>query len=252
MPHAFGELTWEDVAALDRSRAVPILPVGATEAHGPHLPLETDVIIAMAMARAAASELERAGRVVLLLPPLAYVAAPFASGFAGTISIAPELITRLVAGIAGSLGGQGFRCLAIANAHLDPAHLASLHAAAEGAAIPLIFPDLTRRALAARLGAEFQSGACHAGQFEGSVVLAERPHLVRDERRRSLPPNPVSLVTAIRSGKERFEEAGGPLAYFGDPAAASAEEGRHTIRELGAILAQAVDASLTSMERPTA
>ena len=38
--------TYEDVAALDRRRAVAILPVGATEAHGPHLPLATDVIIA--------------------------------------------------------------------------------------------------------------------------------------------------------------------------------------------------------------
>ena len=47
-------MTWKEVEALDREKCVAILPVGAVEAHGPHLPIVTDVIIATAMAEAAA------------------------------------------------------------------------------------------------------------------------------------------------------------------------------------------------------
>ncbi|MGQ0723170.1 MAG: creatininase family protein, partial [Candidatus Eiseniibacteriota bacterium] len=80
---------------------------------------------------------------------------------------------------------------------------------------------------------------CHAGRFETSIVLAESPELVR-ESRASLVPNPSSLSGAIRSGRRTFEEAGGPRAYFGDPAAATPEEGRERIATLGAILEEAV------------
>jgi creatinine amidohydrolase len=87
---------------------------------------------------------------------------------------------------------------------------------------------------------EFQSGACHAGQFEGSVILAARPEWVREEIRTTLAANPISLSSAIRDGQSTFEEAGGPQAYFGDPAGATWEEGEQTIQILGQILADAV------------
>jgi len=101
-------------------------------------------------------------------------------------------------------------------------------------------PDLTRRATASKLGDEFKSGACHAGRYEGSIVMAEHPELVREEIRKSLTPNPASLSTAIRAGLSTFEQAGGPRAYFGWPADASTEEGEATVGVLGEILAEAV------------
>src|SRR5438128_5580624 len=61
------QLTWEEVRDLDRAKAVAILPVGAVEAHGPHLPLATDVIIAETMARAAAARLATHGYDAVLL-----------------------------------------------------------------------------------------------------------------------------------------------------------------------------------------
>lgn len=248
----WADLTWTEIAALDRARAVALLPVGAVEAHGPHLPLATDVVIAEAMAAAAARRLAGRGWTALLLPPLAYAAAPFAAAFPGTLSVRPETVSALLEDIAAGLAGCGVPLLALANAHLDPAHLASLHAAAaairgEGR-IAVAFPDLTRRPWALRLTPEFQSGACHAGQFEGSVVLAAAPELVREEVRRHLPANPASISRAIRAGKASFHEAGGPEAYFGDPAAATADEGRATIEVLGEILAEAALAELTPPE----
>ncbi len=243
-PLRLREMTWTEVQALDRPRVVALLPLGAIEAHGPHLPLITDGIIAHSMAQAAAARLEKADLIPLLLPPLDYSAAPFAASFPGTVSVAPETITALVVDVAKSLESWGLSTLALANAHLDPAHLSALHAATaavrQGQDIRVAFPDLTRRPWGSRLTEEFQSGACHAGQFEGSVVLAARPEWVREEIRTTLTANPVSLSRAIRQGLTTFTEAGGSQAYFGDPAAATWEEGEQTIRVLGEILADAV------------
>jgi len=244
-----GEMTWEEVRDLDRTRAVAILPSGAIEAHGPHLPLNADVVIAGAMARAGALALAKEGLEALILPPLAYTAASFAAGFPGTLSVGGDTVTALIVDLADALTRQGFLALAVANAHLDPAHLESIAEAArlarEGGMIPVIGPDLTRKPWALRLSEELKSGACHAGRYETSVLMSERADLVREEIRGALPPFPVSIAQAIRAGAKTFEEAGGARAYFGWPADASAEEGRATVEELGKILAEAVLLELT-------
>ncbi len=238
----WAHMTWEEVRGLEASRTVAILPVGAVEAHGPHLPLGTDGIIAAGMARAGARELEAAGWAAVVLPPIWYTAAPFAREFPGTLGVDGHLVTRQILEVASVLEAQGFAALAVANAHLDPDHRSALRRAVEGAGpgMPLVAPDLARGRIARRLTEEFRSGACHAGRFEGSIVLAETPELVRTGIARALPPNPASLSEAIADGRGTFREAGGPRAYFGWPADASAEEGRESVAELGRILAEAV------------
>lgn len=248
-------MTWREAREAATAGTVALLPVGALEAHGPHLPLDTDVIIAQAMAGAGAARLARLEISTLVLPPLVYTSAAFASGFAGTVSLRPETVTATVVDIGTSLARQGFAALGIANAHLDPDHLASLEAAVAAlrrdAVLPVAFPNITTRPWALRLSEEFRSGACHAGQFETSVVLAEHPERVREAIRADLPPNPASLSRAIKEGKRSFEEAGGEEAYFGDPAQASAAEGRSTVEVLGAIMEEAVRAVLSARtDRP--
>jgi len=246
--HELAQLTWEEVRDLDREHTLVVLPVGAIEAHGPHLPLDTDVVIATAMARAGARKLATRGRLVVILPALAYTAASFGAAFHGTLSISAITVTALLVDVARSLSDQGFRLLALANVHLDPEHLTALTEAVRLAKadqlLPIIFPDLTRKPWGTRLGDEFKSGACHAGQFESSIVIAERPDGVRETIRASLVANPISLSQAIKAGKRTFETAGGPRAYFGDPAAATADEGTRLIDALGAILEEAVNAEI--------
>ena len=274
------------------SPVLALLPVGAVEAHGPHLPLVTDVVIARAAAAAALPGLRRLGFHPFLLPPLAYTAAPFAAGFPGTISVRPATFAALLADVAASLEGQGARALVVVNAHLDPVHLAAIrdgvraHAShgthpapsagspgpASGApagargptpgargpatdargpatgapliaregAMPVVHPDITERRWASRLTDEFKSGACHAGRYETSVVMAAAPELVRDAARLGLAANPASLSRAIRDGAATFEDAGVSEAYCGDPAAATAREGEETVAVLAAIVVDAV------------
>jgi creatinine amidohydrolase len=243
----FGSLTWEEVRDLDTSRAVALLPVGAVEAHGPHLPLITDIVIAEAMARSGAERLAARGYDGWILPSLAYAPAPFARGFPGTISVSAGAVADCIGDIAAALARAGVRVLGLANAHLDPAHLEAIEravaASVKMAGLTVAFPNLTKKPWASRLSAEFKSGACHAGRFEGSIVLAARPELVRQDVMRALPDNPRSLSQAIAQGVDTFEAAGGPRAYFGAPAEASAAEGRELIDVLGRILEDAVVAA---------
>ena len=71
------------------------------------------------------------------------------------------------------------------------------------------------------------------------MVMAAQPGMAREEIQTQLPANQRSLSEAILEGHSTFTEAGGPEAYFGDPAAASAEEGSQTLETLGEILAEA-------------
>jgi creatinine amidohydrolase len=250
---AWRELAYPRFGEEPERPRVALLPVGALEAHGPHLPVGADLIIAEAMAREAARRLETEGHFAVVLPALAYTPAPFADEFPGTLSVRGETTTALVVDLALALERRGFSCLAIANAHFDPANLAALAAArgeiAARAGLRIAWPDVTRRAFAERLGEEFRSGACHAGRYETSIVLAEASEGV-DAVRERLAPNPASLVEAIRAGRRTFRQAGGSAAYFGDPASASAAEGVESIAVLGEILAESVRAAL--LEGPAA
>jgi creatinine amidohydrolase len=250
--HDLAKRSWPEVQALlaRPGGCAAILPVGATEAHGPHLPLDTDVTIALGTARRAAAELEGRGRACLVLPAIAWSVANYAADFAGTLSLRPETAVALLSDALIAATRAGFAPLAVANAHLEPAHIETIRQAvqaARAAGADVRFPDVTRRALAERLTEEFRSGACHAGRYEGSLVLADDPAAVKDELRRALPPVPISLVEAMRAGRTDFRAAGGAQAYFGAPAEASADEGRASFEVLAAMVVEALlaDPSLT-------
>jgi creatinine amidohydrolase len=244
LPLRFAECSWRDFDDTLREQAILILPVGSTEAHGPHLPLATDVLISEAMALKGAMLLRESGLIAFVLPAIAYSVTDFAKGFPGSISIRFETARDVIADISRSLVKQGFLRLCVANSHLEPRHVDSIAEAISQVrsetGIEIAFPDKRRRRWAALLTDEFRSGACHAGQYEGSIVLSVRPDLVREDIRAALPPVEASLVDAIRAGKATFVDAGGALAYFGRPSDASAEEGRRSIDALAAMLVHSV------------
>ena len=92
-------MTWPAFKALARDRAVAVLPLGAIEAHGPHLPLGTDIFIAEAMARAGAERLAEHGFEAVILPALPVAPAPFAASFEGTLDTSADAATAVITGI---------------------------------------------------------------------------------------------------------------------------------------------------------
>ena len=249
----FQHLTWKEAAEAFKRGVVAILPIGSTEAHGPHLPLATDVIISEEMSRRAAEKLNARGIEALVLPPLAYTVTDFSSDFPGTVSIKKETAAALIGDICVSLYSQGARLVAIANSHLEPEHIASIKEAIEtvkketGRAV--VFPDKRRRRWAETLTEEFRRGDCHAGSYETSLVMAARPELVREQLRRRLERVPISIAERIRGGARSFTEAGGTEAYFGDPRAASREEGEASYDALSDMIVIAVEEALAAHER---
>jgi creatinine amidohydrolase len=248
----FHHLTWKEAREAIKRGAVMILPVGSTEAHGPHLPLATDVIISEEMSRRAAMELAARGVEALVLPPLSYSVTDFSAGFEGSITIRKETAVALIRDICVSLYGQGARLVVVANSHLEPEHVASINEAigevkAETGRV-VAFPDKRRRRWAETLTEEFRRGDCHAGAYETSLVMAARPELVREQARQALERVPISIAEKIREGARTFTEAGGIEAYFGNPREASREEGEATYRALSDMIVITVIDSLARRE----
>jgi creatinine amidohydrolase len=241
--HRLSKMTWPEVREHARG-AIAIWPIGAIEAHGPHLPLSTDVIISKEMARRAADRLAADEQNVLLVPPLAFTPAHYAGGFSGTLSVPESAVVDTVCGVAGSLQQHGVTTLAIANCHVDPANVKALHAAEAAVRNELhmrfVFPDICQKPWVLRLPEEFKWGGSHAGYFETSLVMAARPELVREEIRRALPKIDVDLAKKIRDGAKDFGACGGPDAYFGNPAGASIDDGNRFYDILADIVVEAI------------
>jgi creatinine amidohydrolase len=233
-------------AALARPEPkIALLPTGSTEAHGPHLPLATDSIIAERMAHEAAERLAERGFVAVRLPTLHYAVTDWAADFAGSAGISKASARGILLDLARRCGEMGFDAMVLVNAHLEPDNIATLREVtlehlASGAPGKLLFPDKTRRRNAERLTAEFQSGSCHAGQYETSLVLAVDPGLVRSILVSELPEHHVPLHEHIARGAKSFADCGLTLAYCGDPARATAAEGQQTYKALAAIIVDAV------------
>jgi creatinine amidohydrolase len=220
----FADLAYPDVP----TDAVHLLPLGATEPHGPHGPLATDTLISLGICSRAAERLE--GEIhVLVLPPVPYGVTRYGSAFPGAVSIGEETLRSLVTEIADTVGP-----LVLVNSHFEPEQVETLRSTG----LPLF--DLTRRKNAEQLTEEFRSGSCHAGRYETSLVLADRPDLVHVDRMLALEERKVDMPAAIGAGQTDFVAMGMDQAYCGSPAEASAEEGRETFETLTEMLVQLI------------
>ncbi|HED64774.1 MAG TPA: creatininase family protein [Planctomycetes bacterium] len=234
-------LTWPEARERFGPKLVCLLPIGATEPHGPHLPLDTDVTIARAQALRAAELFHERGVDALVLPPLAYGLTRFTEGFEGRVTLRPGTLWALLEDVVQSVEEQGVRHVVFVNAHLEPEHVKILRGvAADYADGPahrarVLFADNTRRRWAEALGGEFQSGDCHAGRYESSIVLAADPGAVREDARARLEPVKIDLIEKMRAGVKSFQAAGAEDAYCGDPASASPEEGRSHLDTLASL-----------------
>ncbi len=244
--------TTDELRALldEGAPVVALIPVGSVEPHGPHLPLATDTMISESSALRAAELLSEEGIVGLVAPPIPYGVTRFADGFAGAIHVPGPVLTAFARAVGEGYLAAGFAHVCLVNNHLEPAQDAAIRAALEG--LPTgkasVACPLTRR-WGKTLSPEFKSGACHAGRYETSLVLAAAPEAVASETAKALPDLEISLSDGIKLGQSSFRSMGMTRAYTGAPAQASAEEGRDLREKLATMIASEVLEALSSISQ---
>ncbi|MEZ4368834.1 MAG: creatininase family protein [Kofleriaceae bacterium] len=241
-PHLRAHTSVSFAALLAAGRpVVALVPVGSVEPHGPHLSLLTDVVISEAACARAVARLDERGLAAVIAPAVGFGVTDCAAGFAGAASVPAAALTAWLRAVADALLAAGCAHVCLVNNHLEPAQDAAVRAAA-GARVSVACP-LTRQ-WARTLTDEFKSGACHAGQYETSIVLAADPALVDDGARAALPVVPISLADGLRAGLTTFAAMGMDAAYAGAPAAATAAEGAATLERLAEMIEGEVVAAM--------
>lgn len=217
------DLSWTEV---DRAaRRVLIVPLGSVEQHGPHLPLDTDTRIALAVARGAATGREG----VAVAPAVPFGSSGEHAGFPGTLSIGTDVLTRLLVEL-GRDAGRDWDAMLLVNAH--------------GGNRDAIDAGLARLRSEGRCCGVFHatpaSGDAHAGRTETALLLHLDPGGVRLDAAEVGERAPVSaLIDRLRRDGVRPVSPNGVL---GDPRGASAEEGERLLGELVAGCTRALDA----------
>jgi creatinine amidohydrolase len=224
---------------------IALVPIGSTEPHGPHLGLGTDVVISAAACVRACDLLEKKGPLTAVVAPaVSYGVTECAVGFPGAVTIPAAVLTAYVAAICDGLLAQGLRHVCLVNNHLEPAQDAAIRAVVTGREGKVSVACPLTKKWAKTLSAEFKSGACHAGQYETSIMMAAAPELVDEQMRTTLVPVPVSLSDKLKAGITTFAAMGMELAYAGDPASASVGEGEQLIQRLAEMVVGEVRESL--------
>ena len=223
------KVTWPVVQAeIEGGRDAIVLAFGATEQHGPHMPIGTDAMIGDRLARELADRLD-----AFVAPTVRVGCSSHHVGFAGTMSISEETFHATVADIVRSLAAGGFRRIVLVPTH--GGNFAPLAAAVEklgdveGVRVDAI-TDVTVLIQVALLGQEehgvpLNEGGLHAGEWETSLMLALHPELVHMDRSEAgFTGDPQeALGTLFRDeGVVSLAENG----VLGDPARASEEHGR--------------------------
>jgi mycofactocin system creatininase family protein len=203
-----GASALDELTTLDVTGAVLVIPLGATEQHGPHLPLGTDTIIATALA---------ASLDAVVAPALPFGSSGEHAGFAGTLSIGRE---ALIAVLVELVRSSSFERTLFVNGHggnVEPVAAAVRQLRDEGHAVWAWSPSF--------------GGDAHAGRVETSLLLALEPRLVGEPREAGNTEPLSALLPRLREAGVR---AVAPNGVLGDPRGASAEEGR-------ALLAAAIE-----------
>jgi creatinine amidohydrolase len=250
------DLTWLEARRCARDqRSVVLLPLGAVEQHGPHLPLSVDWLGAEELARRVAPHLRRGGWQPVLAPSLPYGTSTLAAAWSGTVSLSVATTTRLIVEIVRGLAAHGFRRFVLTNYQADPDHLEAIASArrtlTRGGRIQLLVAGfapadgrpspMTDARVRALMRSPRPEREWHSGEVETAVVLSLAPHLVRRALARRLPPAWVDWAGALARGVRAFERMQpGGRGYFGWPAAARAVTGRRVMALRGRLIAAAL------------
>lgn len=184
------EMSWPEIeAGLGQTQTV-ILPVGATEEHGPHLPTITDTIQALEVARAVADL-----RDIFLAPPLHYGVCRSTRGFPGTITVGHDALRAFAKDLLISFADSGFTKVMILTGHAGGLHMAALEEACQMAveerdfrvSLVSLFDLIDFKAVETP-----HDG--HAGEVETSLMMVIRKDLVKGKPALHFPVRPRFLI----------------------------------------------------------
>lgn len=230
-------LTWEEAGQAVQDGKLVIVPAGATEAHGPHLPLDVDTHQAATVAERLA---ERVG--ALVAPAIPYGYSTTWMGFPGTVTLQAETFQQVLVEVVSSLVEHGFHRVLILNGHrpngtaCDVAARRVVDAYAHRRPVQITAVSYWEPGAAAvhALRTSKVGGMGHACEMETSVQLATRPQLVHMERLEGVEPpivrwDLVAPVEPYRTYVSWPTAADGHPGIFGDPHAATAEAGERFV-----------------------
>jgi creatinine amidohydrolase/Fe(II)-dependent formamide hydrolase-like protein len=227
--YVWGELTWPEAENRLKEVDIALLPVGSTEQHGPHLPLDTDAFDADYLARRVVDACSDPKP--LVLPVIPYGVSYHHDEFKGTISIRNDTLSSLVYEIGMSAAQNGIKKLVIINGH--GGNIPALNNAAQminqdahifvcvdtGETSDVDINEITET-----------PNDVHAGEIETSTTLAVRPHLVRMDQAVKLIPEFSSRYLNFTSKRGvawyAYTKKFSPSGVMGDPTKASADKGK--------------------------
>lgn len=257
------DMTYPEVEQAARDGAVALWALGVIEQHGPHLPLATDVYVPSATLRAARHRLAAQGIASVIVPAFYWGINHVTGRFPGSFEVRPEVMVELMKDVFRSLKKDGFRTVYCLSGHGDALHNRTiLDGVKQGsAAAPIDGRLVVAPAAAARLGfaaddpylaltapvpADKSSYLdIHAGNWETSFVWALYPSVVRERIVPTLEPTNLGPqdLAEWRKGQEHARRTT-PDGYFGNPAAASRDQGMALLDKEAASVADAIAADL--------
>jgi mycofactocin system creatininase family protein len=212
---SLGAAAWPEIGS-----PIVLIPVGSTEQHGPHLPLDTDTRIAMAVADSVATD----GR--LIGPALAITASGEHDGFPGTLSIGTDVMRDLVVELVRS--ARWASSIVLVNGHggnHEPVTAAVAMLSAEGHRVSAWWPDDVSDLAGINAREDL-----HAGRIETSVMLNIAPEVVRAE---AIAPGSTVDIADLRADGVALHS---PSGVIGDPSGATAELGQAILARWSASL----------------
>lgn len=253
-PRFWAELTTADFTRLDRSRTVAVLPLGATEQHGPHLPLCVDSTLVDGVVAACLPHLP-ADLPALFLPTQAVGLSPEHAAFPGTLTLRPETAIRLWTDIAEGVHATGVNKLVLFNAHgghvglMDVvardlrARLGMLVYSVSWFNLPLL--DDTGADVSARFSAHEHRFGIHGGEVETAMMLALAPQRVHMDAAQDFASTSHTRAQQFdilgngRSAKLAWQSQDyNPWGAVGNAAAATADNGHALVQAAGRGLAR--------------
>ena len=250
----WADLATTDFAALDRSRAIAVLPVAATEQHGPHLPLSVDTNLVDGVVQACLPHLP-ADLPALFLPTQNVGLSPEHARFAGTLTLKAETVIRLWTDIGESVAASGIQKLVLLNAHGGQVSVMDIVARDLRARLGMLvysvswfnlpLRDAQGQDVNALFSAEEHRFGVHGGEVETSMMRALRPDRVRMDQAqdfRSTAQDRAGRFPILGNGKSaklgwQMQDYN-PQGAAGNAAAATAAKGQALLDASGRALAR--------------